>query len=264
MSKVIEFFKRFYVAIIIGLFYTPIVFATIFSFNTPSRKGSLSFTHWNGFTWDSWKEIGSEDKGNAIINSLILGVFVSIFVVVLSLITVFALWRQRNKAFKTFVDGTSNVPLINPDVITAIGMSLIMGIMFGTLTVGNDGMWRAIISHTIMILPFGIMIMYPRSSKFQKSLLEASKDLGYGPVRTWFNTYFKFMLPISIAVIVISLTLSFDDFIITRTTSNTTTIGTKLYEGSFKGWALALGAIMTTISVTGSIAFSMLKRRKNA
>lgn len=264
MSKIINFFKKSYVVIIIGLFYAPIIFATIFSFNKPSRKGSLSFTHWNGFTWNSWKAIGSTDKGDAIVNSLILGTFVSIFVVVLSLITVFALWRQKNKTFKTFVDGTSNVPLINPDVITAIGMSLVMGIMFGTLTVENDGMWRAIISHTIMILPFGIMIMYPRSAKFHRSMLEASMDLGYGPVRSWFNTYFKFMLPISIAVIVIALTLSFDDFIITRTTSNTTTIGTKLYEGSFKGWALALGAIMTTISVSVSIGFSILKRRKNA
>lgn len=264
MSKVLNFMKRSYVIIIIMLFYAPIMFATIFSFNKPSDKGALSFTNWNGFTWNSWKEIGTKDKGDAIINSLILGVIVAIFVVILSLVTVFALWRQRNKTFKAFVDSTSNVPLINPDIITAIGMSLVMGIMFGTLTVDSDGMWRAIISHTIMILPFGIMIMYPRSSKFQLSLLEASKDLGYGPIRSWFNTYFKFMLPISMAVIVITLTLSFDDFIITRVTSNTTTIGTKLYESSFKGWALALGAIMTFMAVTASVVFSILKRRKNA
>lgn len=264
MSKMAKFIRRFYVLIIIGIFYAPIIFATVFSFNKQGSKGDLDFKNWNGFTWDSWKEITTVDKSSALLNSLILGIIVSFIVAFLSLVTTFAIWKQKKRAYKAIVDGTSNVPLINPDVITAVSLAIVFGAMFGTLTLDNDGMWRAIISHSVMILPYGLIIMYPRSEKFSPSLLEASKDLGYGPVKTWFKTYFRFMLPITIAVIGISLTLSFDDFILTRTTSNVTTIGTKLYEGTFKGWALALGGILMLVSVAGAGIYSVVKGRKHA
>ncbi|WAM03900.1 hypothetical protein ONA22_02715 [Mycoplasmopsis cynos] len=45
---------------------------------------------------------------------------VSGLVIILSLITVYAVYRQKNKLLKTTLTATSNIPLINPDNITAI------------------------------------------------------------------------------------------------------------------------------------------------
>lgn len=266
MSKLATWLKKSYIVLILGIFYIPVVFAAIYSFNDydPSAKGNIDVTKWVGTSLNSYSSIVEHGRSDALINSIILGSIVAIIVAFLSLFTNYALWRQRNKAYKVFVDGTSNIPLINPDVITAVSLSLIFGVMFGSLTFETDGMWRAIIAHVTMILPFGIVLSYPRSAKFKLSLIEASKDLGFGPLKTWFKTYFIYMLPMTIAVIAISMTMSFDDFILTRTVSNTTTIGTKLYEGSFKGWALAFGTILMFATVTGSAIFALIKRRKYA
>jgi len=76
------------------------------------------------------------------------------------------------------------VPLINPDVITGVALMLAFGSMFGLLQRDDPGVERAIIAQVVMIIPFGITIMYPKSEKFSISMIEASKDLGYGPIRT--------------------------------------------------------------------------------
>lgn len=268
MSKAISILKKSYVIFILAIFYIPVIFAAIFSFNKydPNAKGAIDMTRWYGGSLNSYSTMFDYRRGDALLNSLILGVITSLIVAFITLITVYGLWRQRNKAFKTFVDGTSNIPLINPDVITAVSLSMIFGAMFGSLSLTSDGMWRAIIAHVTMILPFGILIAYPRSMKFQASLMEASKDLGYGSFVSWIKTYFRYMLPITVSVMVISMTLSFDDFILTRTVSNTSTIGTKLYESPIKGWALALGSIMMLLTISGSLLFVLIKtkRGKNA
>ena len=266
MSKITKFLKRSYITLILIIFYIPILFGAIFSFNKydAGAKGDIKVTKWNGMDLGSFKAITTQGRGDALINSIILGVIVSLIVAVVTLLTTYALWKQKNRTYKAIVEGTSNIPLINPDVITAVSLSLIFSVMFGTLSFESDGMWRAITAHVTIILPFGILIAYPRSSKFSASMMEASRDLGYNSFKTWFKTYFRFMMPITIAVIAISITLSFDDFILTRTVSNTSTIGTKLYEGSFKGWALALGTILMFITMLGSLIFALIKRRKNA
>lgn len=264
MSKFKTILRNSYIFIILAIVYIPLFFSAVFSFNEPSAKDNLSFTTWNTTSGQNWEDLFTDNTvTNAMLNSLIMGLFVSIFVVAISLMTCYALWRQRRKYYKGIVDGVSNIPLINPDIVTAIGLALTFGIFFGALSADSDGMWRAIISHTVVIVPYGITLMYPRSEKFSASMIEASKDLGFGPFRTWWKTYFRFMLPMVFVTIVVTLTLSFDDFIITRTVSNTSTIGTKLYEGKFQGWALALGTILLFVSLSGSIGYTFYKHRKS-
>ena len=105
--------------------------------------------------------------------------------------------------------------------------------------------------------------MYPRSSKFDKSLLEASYDLGYGAIKSWFKTYFRHMMPVIVASFVIALTLSFDDFILTRITAKVETIGVVLYSSNIKNWVLMLGTILLFITVGGSVLYSLWKGRKS-
>ena len=142
MSKLFIMLKKTYILIILILFYIPVIFATIFSFNKYdiNAKGDINVTEWNGSSLDSYSSITSQDRGNALINSIILGAIVAFIVAILSLVTTYAIWRQRNKSYKLYVEGTSNIPLINPDVITAVSLSLIFGVMFGTLSFESDGM----------------------------------------------------------------------------------------------------------------------------
>lgn len=257
-----EFFSKTYVWFILILFYIPIIFGSVFSFNELSKKGDFSFT-WNKVSNEGWVELFSDKLINAFINSFLIGIITSTVVVIMSLLTVYALWRQKSKTVKTFVNSTSSIPLINPDIISAVGLSVVLSIIFGSLLSTEEGIWRAIVSHIVMTIPYGILLMYPKSEKISLALIEASKDLGYGPIRTWFKVYFNAMIPAIIFTFAITLFLSFDDFIITRFVSNTSTIGTELYQGKFKTWSLALGTIMLLIVIVANMLYIINQIIKN-
>lgn len=253
--------KKSYVYIILAIFYIPLFVGAVFSFSAGSKKGDMHTTF--NYSAQGWKQLSeNDDIAYAIANTSFIALFVAIAVVILSLLTVFGLWRQKNIGAKAYVQGTTNIPLINPDIITAISMAIAFSTMFGVLERHNTGYERLLISQTTMILPFGITIMYPRSEKFKQSLFEASKDLGYGTIKTWFKTYFRHMLPVASAVFVISIAMSFDDFIITRVVSKETTVGSMMYEGSLDPWVLAMGTIFMGITLSVSGINVGLKARK--
>ncbi|MBN0919124.1 ABC transporter permease [[Mycoplasma] gypis] len=255
MNRLWSFIKKSYIGIIIILFYIPIIFGTIYSFNAPSDKGVFSVTTWNKFTYKAYAELFSQNQFSAFINSFLIGVCASLLVIAISLITVYGLWKQKQKRTRQFVQGSVNIPMINSEIITALTLTIVLTTFFGVLKATNEGFVRVIISHTVVILPYGIMIMLPKSDKFSKNIFEASQDLGYSKIRTWFKTYFIYMLGSIGFVFVVSMVLSFDDFIVTRIVSNTETLGTKLYEGQFQAWSLALGAICLLIVIVANIVY---------
>ncbi|WP_027122467.1 ABC transporter permease [Metamycoplasma spumans] len=260
MNKFKSFLKHSYVFIILALLYLPILFGTVYSFNAPSDKGIFSVTTWNRTSFEAYTELFSKSHGLAFVNSLLLGISTSILVIVISLLTCFSLWRHKNKTSRTFVQASSNVPMINPDVITGLTLAIVLNlIFFGTLKATNEGFFRSIIGHTVMCLPYGILIMLPKSDKFSKNIFEASQDLGYSKFKTWFKTYFVYMLGSIGFTFIITMTLSFDDFIITRIVSNTETLGTQLYEGQFQAWSLAIGAISLLVVIFGNTIYVAIK-----
>ncbi|MXR05739.1 ABC transporter permease [Mycoplasma flocculare] len=267
MTKIIDFFqkheilKKSYVWFLIIIFYIPIIVGAIFAFNAPSKKGFVSTTI-NKFSLHAFEKFADENFVSAFINSVIIAFFTAIIVVFLSLLTVFALWRQKNKTAKTYVILTSNIPLINPDVITAVALATILAILFGSLSAAHEGLYRAIISHIVMTLPYGILLLFPKSEKFSLNLYEAAQDLGYSKIKAWFLIYLKHMLPAIISTFVVVVFLSFDDFIITKITSNAQTVGTLLYQGTFKTWALMLGTIMLFFAIISNFVWIYYKNKK--
>ena len=261
MTKLKSFSKYFYILIILILCYIPLFTMAIFSFNKTSDKGYVSFI-WNGFSWGAYKNFFSSEIMLSFVNSIIVAILTSIIVVAISLLTVFSLWKQKNKVLKSAHSITNNISMINPDIIIGIGLALFFGAAFGSLSSGSEGLFRTVIGHTVMTLPYGILVMYPKSEKFNKSLFEASWDLGYSKIRTWFKTYFIYMFSSVIFTIIITFVFSFDDFIITTITSNTSTIGTQLYQGQFRSWALALGTLILLAMIITNIIFFIRMQNK--
>lgn len=261
MSKISKFIRNSFIIFILVLTYIPLTFALIFSFNKPTEKKYVP-TVWNGFSTENWREFFSESRDIALINSIIIAISVILIVIPLSLMTVFALWRQKNKIPETVVKSTYNIPLINPEVITAISLVITFSAMGITLSYNSEGMLRAIFGHVIISLPYCISIMYPASEKFNKNIFEASQDLGYSKLRSWFKLYLPHMIPSIIFASTISAFFSFDDFIVTRLLSNTSTLGTKLYEGVFRSWGLVVGAALMMMTLIGSVIFTTVKIKK--
>ncbi|WP_033161169.1 ABC transporter permease [[Mycoplasma] collis] len=256
-----EILKKTYIWIILILFYIPLLAGTIFSFNKSSEKGFVSTT-WNSFSLEGYIYLSSDKFVNSLVNSIIIGFCSVIIVIIISLFTVFAIWKQKLKLPKKYLNVSSNISLINPDIITAISLAIIFSFLFGVLKSSNEGIIRAIIAHSTMALPYGILLMYPRSENFSISLYEASQDLGYSKIQTWFRVYIFYMLPSIFFSSIVIFILSFDDFIITRITSNTQTIAVDLYQGQFKTWSLAIGTIILILILIGNIMWIFLKVKK--
>ncbi|MEE3927993.1 ABC transporter permease [Mycoplasmopsis ciconiae] len=259
MSKLVKILKHSYIYIILGLMYIPLATGALFSFNDNSKKGGF-LTNFDRFTFKHWANLFEDGRDIALVNSVIIAILVSVIVITLSLLTVYSIYKQKTKFIRGFVTGNSNIPLINPDNITAIGLVLFFGALFGVISSDSEGLWRVIIAQTIMALPYGISLMLPRSDKFNWNLFEASQDLGYSPFKSWFKTYFIYMIPSIIMVFIVTSFLSIDDFIITRTVSNTTTLGLKLYEGAFEPWALVLGTILLLFTLVGNAIYVIVKK----
>ena len=258
MSKIL---KKSYIYFILALFYIPLFVGAVFSFSTSAKKGDMPMTL--NVTNEGWINLFTDLRiSYAFWNTVLISLIVAIVAVSLSLLTVFGLWRQKNILVKGYVQGTQNIPLINPDVVTAVSLSVAFGLMFGVLQRGNSGFERVIITQIVAALPFAIAIMYPKSQKFKQSVYEASKDMGYGPVKTWFKTYFRYMIGISMVAFIISIALSFNDFIITRIVSKEKTIGKIMYEGSLKPWVLAAGTVVLIIVLSVSIFSSLWMKLK--
>ncbi|QSF13975.1 ABC transporter permease [Mycoplasma sp. Mirounga ES2805-ORL] len=262
MNNIKKIIGKSYIYLILIITYIPLIFAFIFSFNKPNHRGFLSF-HWNGGTTESWTTFFSESRDVALINSVLIAILVTILTLTISLLTVYALWKQKNKNYEKVTKTLYSSTLINPDIITAMGLVLIYGLLFGTLSLSREGILRTVIGHTVITLPYSISIMLPASDKFNKSLFEACQDLGYSKLSSWFRVYVRHMLPTLIFSAVISIFFSFDDFIITRLVSNTSTLGTKLYESRFRGWGLVVGGALMIATLIGSLIYVIYKNKGN-
>lgn len=261
MNKFTNFLRKSYIYLILAIVYVPLLFGVWFSFNQSTPKGEFNPT-WTKGTFENWVTLFDSGRNLALINTILLAFIVSFLVVSISIVTVYAMYKQKNKLMKTTLSTTSNIPLINPDNITALGLVLVFTLFFGIVSVDREGFGRLVVGHTIMALPYGISLMLPRSQKFNNNLFEASQDLGYSKIRAWFKTYLVYMIPSIITVILVSSVLSFDDFIIARTTSNATTLGTKLYEGAFEPWGLVIGSIVLVLTIIGNIIYASYKTKK--
>lgn len=257
MFNLKEWLKKSYVYVVLMLVYIPLFFASIFSLSAGARRTDMSMNFL--FTGEGWTNlIKDKEIFDALLVTLNIAWLVIFLVVTISLLTVYALWKQKSKLVKTYTSATYNVPLINPDIITAISIAIMYITIFGIQSMTKFGYVRVVLAQTTMILPFGITIMYPKSEKFNMSLMEASKDLGYGPVSTWFRTYFRHMMPVIIATAVVAFVLSSDDFIITRLLYDSTkkSIGTLMYSGKLEPWVLAAGTFMLILSLTGTSIYT--------
>lgn len=262
--------KHTYIYLIIALFYIPLLIGVVYSLSAGGKLRNdmpIKFQP----TYEGWNQLSNNvNVFWSLMNSLWVALVVAGLVVALGLITTFGLWRQRNKVARPFVTGTSSIPLINPDIITAISLSVAFGALFGIINVkeasGMANYIRLIASHVAMILPFAITLMLPRSDKFKLSLIEASKDLGYGPVKTWFKTYFRHMIPVAIASFGIAFMMSLDDFVVGRivftTNRQNMLLGQQMYIGKVKPWVLALGTIMLAATLLGTATFAVIITRK--
>ena len=190
MQKKTSFFQRFYVAICLVFFYLPILVTMIFSFNS-----SKSLTRFTGFSMRWYTELlHNTEVSKAVYVSVTIAILATVISTVLGTITAIGLSKSR-KVLKETLLNINNLPILNPDIVTAIGLTMLL-------------------AHISFCTPYVITSVYPKVRSLDPNLANAAMDLGATP----FQALTKVIVPMIkdgiFAGALLAFTMSFDDFVI--------------------------------------------------
>ncbi|MBP3852953.1 MAG: extracellular solute-binding protein, partial [Erysipelotrichaceae bacterium] len=191
-------------ALTLGFFYLPIVFMILFSFNS-----SKSLTHFTGFSL-RWYE--SMLKNHGMMESLYITVLVAVLATLISTVvgTITAIGlSQSTKKVRRFISQVDDFPLMNPDIVTAIGLML----LFITFRV-YKGFMTMLLAHIAFCIPYVILSVMPKVRSLDPNLADAAMDLGATPFQAIRKVIVPEIMPGIISGALIAFTMSFDDFII--------------------------------------------------
>jgi spermidine/putrescine transport system permease protein len=227
-----------------GFLYLPILTLVVMSFNA-SRSG-LNFS---GFSLRWYPELFADGSiGTALANSLVVAVGTMAASTVLGTTVAVGVVRL---ARSTALDAYVMAPAILPDLVLAIGLlvtftAIGMPLGLGTVT----------IAHTAFGTAFVVAVVRARLVQLDRSLEEASADLGAG----WFTTFTRVTLPsIGPAVLagaLLAFTLSIDEFVIAFFTNGpaTTTLPIEIYSRMRFGITPEINALATILLVVSGLA----------
>ena len=167
--------SNLYLAIMILLMYFPLVMVVIFSFN--ESRLSANFT---GFSLKWYATLANDrDLKEALFNSILLGVLSCGISAVIGTLGAVGMARVKYKT-KGMMEYLSTIPIMIPEII----LGMVFLVFFSMLNL-PFGMTTLVIAHTTFCIPYIFMMVKARLVGIDKSLEEAARDLGAGPIRTF-------------------------------------------------------------------------------
>ncbi|MBQ9803192.1 MAG: ABC transporter permease [Clostridia bacterium] len=241
--------SRTYLWVVFALLYAPILILVIFSFND---GGSLSA--YTGFSFRWYGELFRDQVAlQSLKNSLMLAVSSSLLATVIGTFAALGLDRMRNRYLKAAINSVTNIPMMNPDIVTGVSMMLLFVALGGMLGAGDIlGKWTMLIAHTTFSLPYVILSIMPRFKQFDKTLREAALDLGCTPAQSFFKVELPAIVPGIFSGLVMAFTLSLDDFVISHFVSSPDfqTLPLYIYNQTAHNVKYSMYALCTLIIVT--------------
>ena len=209
--------QRSYIFLIFLLLYVPIIVLIAFSFN---EAGSLA--EYSGFSFVWYEELFNDEEAlTSLRNSLVLAVSSALIATVIGTFAALGLHRMRAKWLKGTVNTVTNIPMMNPDIVTGVSMMLLFVAVAGILKANNFfGFGTMLIAHVTFNLPYVILSVMPRFKALDVSLSEAAQDLGCTPSQAFFKVELPEIVPGIVSGLMLGFTMSLDDFVISHFVSS--------------------------------------------
>lgn len=210
--------SKIYCGIIFLFLFAPIAVLLVFSFND-----AKSLSVFSEFSLKWYKELFNDRNTLAALkNTLILAVAATVISSLLGTVAAVGINKIRSRWYKTALNTVTDIPMINPDIITGISLMLMfvfVGRLFGAATSLN--FVTMLIAHVTFCTPYVILQVLPKLQQMDKSLHEAAMDLGCTPMKAFLKVELPEILPGIITGAIMAFTLSLDDFVISYFTSGT-------------------------------------------
>ncbi|HVF25498.1 MAG TPA: ABC transporter permease [Anaerolineales bacterium] len=188
---------------LIALLYLPIVVLFLFSINSNTF---LSFPL-QGFTFDWYQKLfASEALLRSARNSLVVALGSSITATLMGTMVALLMMRYQFRS-KGLLVAMAVLPLIVPYIVLAVALFLLFSVLNidrSLLTVG--------IAHTVVALPYVLLIVGARLAGFDASVEEAAMDLGADYPTTLRRIVLPMIAPSMVSAWLTAFTVSFDEF----------------------------------------------------
>lgn len=242
--------------------YLPIFTLVAYSFNA-----STSVAVWGGFSLDWYaKAWANEQIKDATIRSLIIAC--SAALIATTVATMAALGTTRRKGFKgqTFIYVIINQPLMVPEIVTAVALMILFGLV--KQATGIQGLGYIILAHSAFCIPFAYLPIRARLEGMDLTLETAAADLYATPWQTFRRVTLPLLAPGMIAGAMLAFVISLDDVVITEfvKSGGQDTLPTYMLGQMRRQLTPEINAVssmLLVVTVAMLTAFFILTRRKN-
>lgn len=206
-----KFLSKLYIALIIFFLYAPVLVMIVFSFNSSS-----SVWVFEGFSTRWYERLATDSEMlTALKHTFVIALSSSLISTVLGTAASVGIVKIRNKIYKKIVMSTTQIPMMNADIVTGISLMFLF-VFIGKFVGSSESLGGAtvLIAHITFNLPYVILSVLPKLKQTDVHLSEAALDLGCTPIKA----FFKVVMPsISTGIftgLIMAFTLSLDDFVI--------------------------------------------------
>lgn len=250
MKKILfKWLPKLYLAAMLAFFYLPIIYVVLFSFNE-----SKSLNHFTGFSLKWYDQMfANRTMMEAVYFTILIAVLATIVSTVLGTITAIGLSKSK-RIMKEVVIQINNLPMLNPEIVTAIGLML----LFTSLSI-NKGFMTLLLAHIAFCTPYVILSVMPKLRRLDKNIAEAALDLGATPIQALYKVIIPQITPGIVSGALIAFTMSFDDFVISYFTTGpgVNTIATYVYT-AHKRINPSINALSTLIVIVITIVLILI------
>lgn len=249
--------------IVLAAMYLPLVVIVIYSFSGAKSVGG----EFGSFTFTNYAKLfADKELIGATVNSLMIGLVSAAIATVLGTTASVGIHYMRKKT-KAAVDAASQITVVNAEIVTAMGFFLLMIFLRDTVKIPIDfSLGWLIATHVVITMPYVILTVSPRLKQLNPNLLEASMDLGAGPMRSLLTVMLPQLAGAMVSGFALAFTLSLDDFVVTNINSfgtNVTTISTYVYSRIRRGFPTQIRALSTIIFVVVLVVLIVYNIWKN-
>jgi spermidine/putrescine transport system permease protein len=247
-----------YALVFMVFLYGPMLLMPLFSFN----DSSFATFPLKGFTTRHYVDMAANTSMLAALqNSVMVGLGVSILATAIAVPASLALTRYRVPGGGPILSFMM-LPLVVPSIVLAVALLVII-LRFLDLPLS---LWTVAAGHLMVCIPFAMTVLMSRLEGFDRSLEEASGDLG----ASGWSTFRRITLPLAAPGVISSLLLcfiiSFDEFVIaffltgTETTLPVFLFSQLRFPNRLPG-TLALGSLILIGSALLVVLAEVLRRR---
>lgn len=258
-SFISQLSSNLWLILIFLFFYLPIIYVVIFSFNS-----TKSLTVFSGFS-TQWYEKMFSDRTmlEPIYYTVLVAVIATVVSTIIGTVTAIGLSKQK-KLVRELVLQVNNLPVMNPDIVTAIGLML----FFLSINV-ETSFWTLLLSHITFCIPYVILSIMPKLRTLDDNVAEAALDLGATPFQALTKVIIPQITPAILSGALMAFSMSFDDFVISFFTTGTGVSNISIYvysmskriNPSINALSSIIVAVITTVLILVNV-IPLIKSKK--